>query len=277
MEEKNLLDSLKGKINSLFYKNEIIVQINKLIGDFSLEDAQITINNNGNHVEIKYPLKELNENNHTSQTGSVMLDINENNQISISTISQSYCYRNEVRYGWMQRVGYEVFTQSNSLILDNNGVKQYSSWFSDEARIEDPEGKRYSSTKELLKDTCPTIEKGILKELPRTMYAPFSNYWQRYENSNVYREWGRGPIHGEYSKIGITFNDKLSDIEIIKESYGRTYYQSRKICANEEDVISKLQELFKESYNPSTNKFDDHNFYYGLQQYQDEVNAEYEL
>lgn len=275
--EKTLLDCLRDKINPLFFKDEIFCKISELLKNFKIDDVQIILTKNGNHVEIKYPLMELNETNNSSHMDNAILDINENNEISISTISQSYCYRNEVRHGWMQRVGYEVFTQSNSLILDSNGLQMYSSWFSDEANIEDPDGNRYSSTEELLKDTCPTVENGILKELPHTMSAPFSNYWQRCGKSNVYKEWGRGPIHGEYSKLGITFNGKLADKDIIKTSYGRTYYQNRKICAQEEDVIKELRTLFNETYDKTTNTFDEHNFYYGLQQYQDEVNAEYEI
>ena len=271
------LESLKGKINPLFFKNEIFSKISELLKDFKVENIQVRVSKNGNHVEIEYPITTLDKTTHSSNTNIATLDINENNEVSISTISQSYCYRDEVRYHFMQRVGYEVFTQSNSLILDSNGLKLYSSWFSDEAKIEDPEGTRYSSTQELLMDTRPTIENGVLKDLPNTTYAPFSNYWQRYKNSNIYRDWGRSPINGEYSNIGITFNEKMKDIHVIKTSYGRTYYQNRRICANEEDIIRELQSLFNESYDKNNNIFDDHNFYYGLQQYQDEVNAEYEI
>lgn len=273
----NLLETIKTKINPLFFKDEILSEINKTLKDFDIKDAEVIISNDGNRVEIKHPMKELSENTHTSNVSNAVLEINDTNEVSISSISQSYCYRNEVRYGWMQRVGYEVFTQSISKIIDSDGLKLYSSWFSDEAKLEDPEGKRYSSTEELLKDTCPTIENGILKDLPHSMTAPFTNYWKRYEKSNVYRDWGRSPINGEYSNVGITFNGKMEDKDIVKSNYGRTYYQSRKICAPEEDIIKELQILFDESYDKKTNSFDEHNFYYGLEQFQNSVNAKYEI
>ena len=274
-QNANILNALKNRINPLFFSQKFNNIILERVAYLQADKFQLTVSNNGNTILISSPATELNEKNVNAQTSTLEISINKNNELSIVSNSQTYGYRNDIRYGFMQRVGYEVFTEASSSKYDSNALLMYSSSFSDEITIEDPEGNTYKNTQALLQDTKPSFENGIMVDLPNTMSQPFRNYWQRYNNTNVYKEWGRNPIHGEYSSIGVTFNDKLANINVFDESYDRLSYRGGRVCTDVDSAVKELQELFNQSYNPSTNTFDENNFYRGIEEFKNSVNADF--
>lgn len=171
---------------------------------------------------------------------------------SLVVTTKSYSPTNEIRYGFMQEVALNMFTQSTSYIFDEKDTKLYQSWFSDENKYYGSNRMPLDYSAAFLKiyfnETTPIYDFGVYKSGPTSAYQPFKNIWQRYGKTNVIKEFGRDPIHGEYSKIGITFDDENKhDQMLLSESYGTIYSRGQEMkLSDEEEIIAKIDEIYQE-------------------------------
>lgn len=171
---------------------------------------------------------------------------------SLVITTKSYSPTHEVRYGFMQEVALNMFTQSNSYVWDENDNKLYHSWFSDEHKYfgshEEKMDYSVESLKSYFEQTTPTYEFGIYKSNPKSAYQPFKNIWERYGKTNVIHQYGRNPIKGEYSEIGITFDDESKPDEmLLSESYGQIYSRGREMKLSvTEEIVAKIDEIYQE-------------------------------
>lgn len=154
-------------------------------------------------------------------------------------------------YGQDERL--ELLTRSKSIVFDENDLIVYRSSF-----IDDNESfgsfnsgaLDYSenSLKEYFEETTPIYNQGRIMYSAKTASQPFIDEWERYGKTNVVRDHGRTPIHGEYSDILVTFDDPTqSDLKLLKESYGQFYLEGKTITMdNEQEIIEAIDSMYKE-------------------------------
>lgn len=177
----------------------------------------------------------------------------ETKERSLVVQNKEYDPTYELRYGFREEVGLDIFTKSRSFVFDEDDMLVYSSSFSDDNKYygiyKMPLDYSPASLEEYFKETSPIYEKGRIVRSPESSYQPFRNERERYGKTAVIREFGRSPIHGEYSEVKLTFDDNShDDIRVLEESYGSYYYQGREIkTADEKEIIETLDETFKES------------------------------
>ncbi len=186
----------------------------------------------------------------------------ETKEKSLVVTNKEYNPNVELRNGFREEVALNVFTKSRSFVFDEDDLLVYSSSFSDDNKYV---GKNdmpldYSETtlKEYFKETTPIYDKGRIARPPKDSYQPFTNQRERYGKTSVIREFGRSPIHGEYSDIKITFDDNSrDDIKVLEESYGTFYRKGREMkVSDEEEIVRILDESFKESQETGFDEID---------------------
>ena len=150
-----------------------------------------------------------------------------------------------------KKKNYKLFSTEYSYVYDDKGKLLYSSWYSDDNNDLLNEGLFSNITLEKLKEyfvkTSPTYKNGVVIASADLESAPFYNIWERYRDTNVYREYRRNPKSGEINNVGITFNDKLiDDIVLFSEINGQVYTQENESCEFEiESAVSRLDTIFK--------------------------------
>lgn len=274
-EKRNILDTLRGGLSEEFYSEKIYPILLKRFEALGEDVSKYNITISDDKKSLVITTKEFKDIKAESFHGnSAMLYLGlTDGQVYCTHITQAYNHRNELRYGWMTHIGEQVFTDAVSHIYDMDGTKVYNSWYSDDAVLV-TQGDGFASTEEMLESTRPTFEEGKMTDLPRNQYAPFTNYWERYAGTSVYREHGRSPIHGEYSELGVTFDGKLEDKTYVQESYGRFAYH-RSLPITEEEIVQEMERLRNESYNEETNEFNETRFRNGLSDFEAEARREY--
>lgn len=188
---------------------------------------------------------------------------------SLISVKKDYSPQYEIRYSFRQMVGLNIFTQAYNYVFNKNEQLISSSNFTDENKYYgnnniDILKDDVASIKKYIDDTTPKYIDGYYVENPKSCYAPFVNTWNRYMGTHVYKNSGRSPINGEYSSIGITFDDeKNRDIDLLSESNGQIYKEGRKMkIENADEIIAKLEEIYLSSLTESG--IDKDSLYYNL-------------
>lgn len=244
---KNQIMEYLNTVPKNYMTNQIITKINASLDDNTLYNFYGSHNNfsitseifpgkNGSYLEIHYAHDEATHNN------------------SLVVTTKSYAPAFQMRY-FYEEVGLDIFTQSNSYVYTEQGRLLHHSWFSDEHKYygshQMPLDYSIESLKRYFSDTTPKYQNGYFVSGPNSAYQPFTNIWQRYGATNVFREYGRSPINGEYSEIGVTFDNNISeDIKLLNESYGQIYTRGREMLIHGEDnVVSTIDRIYRESTN----------------------------
>ncbi len=154
-------------------------------------------------------------------------------------------------YGQDERLA--ILTRSKSIVFDENDLIVYRSSFIDDNETFgsfNSGALDYSenSLKEYFEETTPIYNQGRIKYSAKTVSQPFIDEWERYGKTNVVRDHGRTPIHGEYSDILVTFEDPTqSDIRLLKESYGHFYLEGKTVTMdNEQEIVDIIDKMYKE-------------------------------
>lgn len=176
----------------------------------------------------------------------------ETKNISVITMKKEYGPQSQIRYGFREIVGLNIFSDINSYVFDENGVMLYKSWFSDENKYFNNHEKMpldysVSSLEEYFKKTTPQYEKGVEVLSAESAHQPFTSHWKRLGNTHVYKLHSRNPMNGEHGEIGITFDDgKQSDQKLLNESYGQIYVEGRKLnFTGETNIANKIEEIYQ--------------------------------
>lgn len=275
-DKTNILDTLRENLADEFFSEAIyphlIKRFEALGEDISIYDITIADDKKSLVITTKDRGDDINDEHFYGSAGSLYLGLDDG-QVYCTHITQQYNHKNELRYGWMTHIGEQVFTDAVSYVYGLDGKKTYNSWYSDDAVLVS-ERNRFDSTADLLASTRPSFEKGKMTELPRNQFAPFTNYWERYAGTSVYREHGRSPIHGEYSEIGVTFDGHIEDQTFVRESYGRLYYH-KSLPTTETELAKEMDRLRSECYNEETHEFNETRFRDGLRDFEASLTREY--
>ena len=188
----------------------------------------------------------------------------ETNYRNLLITRKQYSPNYQLINGFNENAGIDMFTEINSYVYNEN-MRVYSSWYSDDNKYYGSEIKNLPSDKQsitkYIEETSPKYKNGIFISGAKKAYQPFIDIWQRYGNTNVIRKYGRSPINGEYSKIGITFDNDMFDQLLLEENNGFIYSVGYDIkYDNELDIIVKIQEIFNNYRNG--NEFDLDGFNY---------------
>ena len=189
----------------------------------------------------------------------------ETNNFSLITMSKEYSPQNEVRYDFMEEVGFNIFSNISSYVYDENGLMIYYSWFSDENKYygnDEIENLDYSSTslKKYFDETSPKYEKGYMVESPKNAYRPFKTRCQRYGKSHVFKINVINPIFGERTEIGITFDGKENGEQtLLSEKNGQICCGRREMKLTDEmEIVNSIEQIYQE--NCTEAGFDMNNF-----------------
>ena len=254
---KNQIMEYLNTIPRTHLTNEILTKIKEALTDYGIYDlfgsqnkftilSRLEPGKNGSSLEIHYAHDETTQNN------------------SLVVTKKEYSPAFQMRY-FFEEVGLNIFTESNSYVYTKEDRLLHQSWFSDENKYygshKMPLDYSIEALKSYFADTTPKYQNGYFVSGPNSAYQPFTNIWQRYGNTNVFREYGRSPINGEYSEIGITFDNAISeDIKLLNESYGNIYTRGREMkLYGEEIIVTKIDRIYNESING--NDFDFEKFY----------------
>lgn len=188
----------------------------------------------------------------------------ETNYRNILVTRKQYSPNYQMINGFNESAGIDIFTEINSYVYNEN-MKVYSSWYSDDNKYFGFEIKNLPSDKEsiakYIEETSPKYKNGILISGAKKAYQPFTDIWQRYGNTNVIRKYGRSPINGEYSKIGITFDNDMLNQMLLEENHGLIYsVESDLKYDNELDIIVKIQEIYNNHRNGKVFDLDGFNY-----------------
>lgn len=242
MNKEQIIENLKA-LSSIYTNDEMLNEIREnlkegilydfdKIGDSLKISSKIIPNKNGNYTEVVISYnKELKNK-------------------SLVIVNKEYCPSYQSRYGFVGEEGMNIFTQANSFVYNGEDKLLHQSWFSDENKYYGADKMPLSYSEENLKkyfeETNPVFEKGYFKEGPISSYQPFTTVWQRYGLTNVIRKYGRNPMNGEFSTIGITLGENFSKyIELLSESYGKIYRNGREMkIEGTENIISKINEIY---------------------------------
>lgn len=268
----NVLDSLRGQINPVFFNNQIT---NKLQFNVDFSQYAVTVSNSGNTVNVA-PKRLNTPDGIPHRVDFIEFGYNPTSRtVYYNVVSQSYCIHQN-RYPVSPEPYAEVFVQSSSEVIKLDGTTQYTSWYSDEARVHQPTIDLANiNLAQLLANTSPLFNEGVMIESPIYAYAPFSSFSERYPGTHVVREYGRNPMHGEHSNIGITFDrENISNFLPVKESYGRLAFYGDSIPVETEELVEKMEEIYGQTFDGQN--FDQDEFTRKLLDYQQTVKQDLE-
>ena len=219
MDNKEIL-CLLGKYDKQIFTDFIMSQIKKALNDDCKYDLQLLENgciirsqlvdcSMGEYLEI------------------IVTTSKKDKKNSIVLTKKDYNPFYDIRNGFRQEVSLEVFSTVYSYVLTQDDKVLYSSWYSDDNKyctVNNHHKLNQTELQNVLSNTSPTYENGVIKQPPKSSYTPFHNIWERYKNTNVFHEYGRNPINGEYSNIGVTFDNRMvDDIKLLSERNGTVF------------------------------------------------------
>ncbi len=249
MKKNRIMELVNDEPLKSFLGKEIIKKINTQISEFGDYEIRFKDDVLRIYTEIKEGLR--------GEYLEIAASKNkENNYRNILITKRQYEPNCEEKNGIQTQISVDLFTEISSDVY-NNDKKMYSSWYSDDNVCFGVGMKNIPDDKESIakyfEETSPKYQNGILISGPKNSYAPFFNFWQRYGNTNVFRSYGRTPMSGKYSEIGITFDNNERDQKLLEESYGTIYCNGKKLKYEDEaDIIVKVQEIFNNHKNGSS-------------------------
>lgn len=167
---------------------------------------------------------------------------------SVVVSERSYSPARQMRYGFFENAGIEIFTDAKSQVFDESGLVIYESWFSDENKYYGAFGQEVEPLISSFRKTSPVYKNGYIVESPSRAYQPFLNQWMRYGKTHVYKFHGRSPMRGESGSIGIAHRrDSLEGQRLLSESYGQIYSQGSSMrMSSEEEIVDRIEEIYQE-------------------------------
>lgn len=172
----DVLESLKGHINPIFLTYAVKKKINL---DLDFSKFSVIVSNSGNNVEIK-PKKILGAHEIPEYADYISFGYDKDKkEFYFTTTSQVYC-THEAKSLENPYNSAEVFVRSSSMVFDEKGREQYSSWYSDEIQIHEPEiDLQKLDTLKLLNQTRPHFYRGIMTQTPEHATIPFKECQER--------------------------------------------------------------------------------------------------
>lgn len=178
----------------------------------------------------------------------------ETGDVSVISVEKDYSPQYEVRHGFRTEVGINMFTVANSAVFDRDGRFSYRSWYSDENKYcEVPEAKSMESLLKTIQETTPKYDKkGILKDGPSSAYRPFTDIVERIGKTRVVHNYGRSPIEGEYSKVGVVYQGGKGEKEayFLSENHGQVYLQRKGWFGSLESVAEQIEPMIDDCLEP---------------------------
>ncbi len=242
MKKIEVLNNLFVKMLNPLFQKEVETYLDEC------KDYDLKVYDNGFTIESKMPEKI------SDYYISIRFNISETNEQNLICIRKEYCPQVENRYGYREQVATDMFSKNHSMVLDAGGTFIYESYYSDDNKyfLKEENGIDIDSDKaripEFFEKTSPKYIDGYIVEGPTNSYIPFTNQIKRIDNSNIFVSWGRNPMSGEYSYLGVYDNNR-NFRKLLEEHnglvYGGFYHQE---IGSINEVVPKLEELYYKSF-----------------------------
>lgn len=268
---QNILKIIKEQANSKLW-NKVFVQkieefIVELLSESKWSSIGVEVSNDKNTIILKpNDIPKLNEEGGSSHY--VTYEINFNQELNQTAyVSKKYSYQLDRHKNGSYYI--EAVIDAKSDIYDKSGKKTYTSSYYDVCKFDE------NMKETAIIDKCtPKFERGLLIGEAKTACVPNYNKKYRYGDTSVVRSFGQHVVNGEYSNIGLSFDDIFENNKLfITDSYGNLYYNhegnTSRIHDNPHDTIMKIQELYQK-YNDD-GVFIEQDFFDEFSQYVDSM------